>query len=55
MALNGVKPGMQNVKESEIDLDLVLETRYEEKANNILINSFSYGGNYNSLIIGKYE
>lgn len=55
MALNGVKPGMQNVKESEIDLDLVLETRYEEEANNILINSFSYGGNYNSLIIGKYE
>lgn len=54
MAINGVQPAIQNVDESPFDLDLILKTRYEE-AKNVLVNSFSYGGNYHSVIFGKYE
>jgi 3-oxoacyl-[acyl-carrier-protein] synthase II len=41
--------------DSECDLDYVTEGRRQVNLQNILSNSFAFGGSNAALVVGKYE
>ncbi|KAA0560846.1 beta-ketoacyl-[acyl-carrier-protein] synthase family protein [Bacillus sp. CH30_1T] len=55
LAFSGVVPAIQHLTNPNprVELDLVTNTRRAD-VKNALINSFAYGGNYNSLVVSQY-
>lgn len=53
-AFDGEIPATQNVKSHRERIDLVTENARKTPVSNALISTYSYGGNYNSIVIGKY-
>ncbi|MEH7271961.1 3-oxoacyl-ACP synthase, partial [Bacillus toyonensis] len=53
-AFDGEIPATQNVKSHRGRIDLVTENPRKALVSNALISTYSYVGNYNSVVIGKY-
>ncbi|WP_324657113.1 beta-ketoacyl-[acyl-carrier-protein] synthase family protein [Bacillus cereus] len=53
-AFDGEIPATQNVKSHRGRINLVTENARKAPVSNALISTYSYGGNYNSVVIGKY-
>ncbi|UHA75642.1 beta-ketoacyl-[acyl-carrier-protein] synthase family protein [Paenibacillus sp. 481] len=50
-------PGIQHLNEPlrSVKVDFVTESLRKAKVDHALISSFAYGGNYNALVVGKYN
>ena len=57
MAFKGAIPPIQNLttRHEKVELDLVTGSVRKGTVKNAVIRSFAYGGNYNSLVISRYE
>ncbi|PWK15854.1 beta-ketoacyl-[acyl-carrier-protein] synthase family protein [Tumebacillus permanentifrigoris] len=48
-------PGLEQTFTEAAGLDLVLGGNRERVVNHALVSSFSFGGNYQSVVVGRYE
>ncbi|WP_353855146.1 beta-ketoacyl-[acyl-carrier-protein] synthase family protein [Bacillus sp. Bos-x628] len=57
LAIKGHYTGIRHLEEGifEEKLNYLKEPIYTNSASHVLINSFSYGGNYQSVVLSKYE
>ncbi|AHD04759.1 beta-ketoacyl-[acyl-carrier-protein] synthase family protein [Paenibacillus larvae] len=53
-AFDGKIPPTQNVTSHNGRIDLVTEQARDAEIDHALISTYSYGGNYNTVVIGKY-